>query len=199
MVNRILSILKDKNITASQFADMIDVQRSSMSHIMSGRNNPSLDFVNKILVAFPDIDTDWLIFGKGNMYKSKALTNENLINIEAVESKSIDFTNKVSNPIMLDLFDTSNVKETNIVDNSENSKIETFNEDIIEKDININIIEDTALKSAKIDSNDNIYYNERDKILKDELDFDKNSIKDKKIEKILVFYIDKTFREYKPE
>jgi transcriptional regulator with XRE-family HTH domain len=67
MINRIQSILKSKNLSPSVFADAIGVQRSGVSHILSERNKPSLDFVIKILKAFPEIDADWLLFGKGEM------------------------------------------------------------------------------------------------------------------------------------
>ena len=65
MINRILLVLKTQNLTSSQFADEIGVQRSSISHILSGRNNPSLEFVTKILKRFPDINSEWILFGKG--------------------------------------------------------------------------------------------------------------------------------------
>jgi transcriptional regulator with XRE-family HTH domain len=68
MNERIQLILKTKNISASKFADEIGVQRSSISHILSGRNNPSLDFIQKILKRFPDISSDWILTGKGSMY-----------------------------------------------------------------------------------------------------------------------------------
>lgn len=51
--------------SASSFAEKIGVQRSSISHILSGRNKPSLDFVLKILSAFPDVELYWLLNGKG--------------------------------------------------------------------------------------------------------------------------------------
>ena len=69
MVNRINLILKAKNITARQFAEEIGVQPSGMSHILSGRNNPSLDFVMKVIRRYPEIDINWLMFGKGEMYE----------------------------------------------------------------------------------------------------------------------------------
>ncbi|MFD0836316.1 helix-turn-helix domain-containing protein [Mariniflexile aquimaris] len=51
--------------TASSFAEKIGVQRSSISHILSGRNKPSLEFVLKILSAFPEVELYWLLNGKG--------------------------------------------------------------------------------------------------------------------------------------
>jgi transcriptional regulator with XRE-family HTH domain len=64
LLDRIQYLMKINNLSASAFADKIDVQRSSMSHLLSGRNKPSLEFVNKVLVAFPKTSADWLINGK---------------------------------------------------------------------------------------------------------------------------------------
>ncbi|MGB8492018.1 MAG: helix-turn-helix transcriptional regulator [Bacteroidales bacterium] len=69
MKDRILEFLKKENKTSSHLAEEIGVQPSSISHILSGRNNPSLDFVIKMLEKYPFLSTDWLIFGKGQMYK----------------------------------------------------------------------------------------------------------------------------------
>ncbi len=68
MNNRINLLLQAKNITAKQFAEEIGVQPSGMSHIMSGRNNPSLDFVMKVVKRYPEVNIYWLMFGKGEMY-----------------------------------------------------------------------------------------------------------------------------------
>ena len=70
MINRINLILQAKNITAKQFAEEIGIQPSGMSHILSGRNNPSLEFVNKVIRRYPEIDANWLLLGKGEMYGS---------------------------------------------------------------------------------------------------------------------------------
>lgn len=69
MKDRILEFLRTENKTSSQFAEEIGVQASSVSHIISGRNKPSLDFIVKMLQQYDDLSTDWLIFGKGDMYK----------------------------------------------------------------------------------------------------------------------------------
>ena len=68
MVERINLLLKAKNITARQFAEEIGIQPSGMSHILSGRNNPSLDFIMKVVKRWPEININWLMFGKGEMY-----------------------------------------------------------------------------------------------------------------------------------
>jgi len=64
MIDRILSVIKLKNLSPSQFADEIGFQRSGMSHLLSGRNKPSLEFILKVLKRFPEIDPGWLLLGK---------------------------------------------------------------------------------------------------------------------------------------
>lgn len=76
MIDRIKLLIETQNMTASQFADKIDVQRSSLSHIMSGRNKASLDFVSKVLKRFPEISPDWLINGQGALFRSQKTGNE---------------------------------------------------------------------------------------------------------------------------
>lgn len=70
MVDRINLILKAKNLTSRQFAEEIGIQPSGMSHILSGRNRPSLDFVMKVVSRYPEIDIKWLTLGEGEMYSS---------------------------------------------------------------------------------------------------------------------------------
>lgn len=70
MVSRIEAILTAKDLTQTQFAASINIQRSTLSHILSGRNKPSLDFVLKVVEAFPEINIEWLTLGIGEMYKA---------------------------------------------------------------------------------------------------------------------------------
>ena len=67
MTDRFKQLLDQLNLSASEFADKIGVQRSSVSHVLSGRNKPSIDFLEKILNVFPDVDTTWLITGRKNV------------------------------------------------------------------------------------------------------------------------------------
>ncbi len=66
--SRLNTILSVYNINASELAEKMDIQRSSISHILSGRNNPSLDFMIKIKNVFPDLSWDWLLKDEGPMY-----------------------------------------------------------------------------------------------------------------------------------
>ncbi|SMC61635.1 helix-turn-helix domain-containing protein [Moheibacter sediminis] len=74
---RILEILEKSGLTPSEFADKIEVQRSAISHIVSGRNKPSLEFLIKIKKVFPEIDTDWLVFGTEKKEEFEEISSEN--------------------------------------------------------------------------------------------------------------------------
>lgn len=67
MKERIAQIIQKEDVTAAQFADKIGISPSSLSHILSGRNNPSLEVVMKIHKACDYISLDWLLYGEGQM------------------------------------------------------------------------------------------------------------------------------------
>ncbi len=71
MKNRVIEIIDKKKLTPSRFADSIGVPRSTISHIISGRNKPSLELVSKIADCFPEINLDWLVKGKGSMFNTQ--------------------------------------------------------------------------------------------------------------------------------
>lgn len=70
MKDRIVKIMERERMGQAQFANAIGIQRAAMSHIISGRNNPSLDVMLKILHRYPQLNPDWLLFGKGEMLRS---------------------------------------------------------------------------------------------------------------------------------
>jgi transcriptional regulator with XRE-family HTH domain len=136
MKERLNAILKHFKINASQFADEIGVQRASVSHVLSERNKPGFDFIQRILDTYPSISADWLITGKGEMLKSK--------NVEQY------------------LFSEMEDKEEAVNDDKKTRK--------------------QTLKSSDGDQVEN-----------------KRSFRVRNIEKIVVFYSDKSFGEYFPE
>ncbi len=66
ITHRIAEIIKHYELSAASFADSIHVQRSSISHLLKGRNKPSLEFVSKLAQTYPEVDLYWLLYGKGN-------------------------------------------------------------------------------------------------------------------------------------
>lgn len=64
LADRIKTIITVNNLSSSSFADKVGVQRSGVSHILNGRNRPSMDFLLKVIEAFPRVDAGWLLTGK---------------------------------------------------------------------------------------------------------------------------------------
>lgn len=71
MKDRIKLIMENEQLTPSAFADKLQLGRAVISHILNGRNNPSLDVITRILSKMNYINSDWLISGNGNMYKTE--------------------------------------------------------------------------------------------------------------------------------
>jgi len=80
--------------SASSFAEKISVQRSSISHILSGRNKPSLDFVLKVLSSFPEVELYWLMNGKGKFPSDKNEVHEQPI--PEVKENSVSEISQIS-------------------------------------------------------------------------------------------------------
>lgn len=87
MNDRLQTFLTLENLTAAQLADILGIQRSGLSHILSGRNNPGYDFIVKFIKKFPRINTDWLLTGNGKPYKEEEQQNISPINnkVEQIE------------------------------------------------------------------------------------------------------------------
>ena len=88
ITERLKTVLSHYNLTASAFADTIGVPRSSISHLLSGRNKPSLDFVLKLVDKFPEINLYWFLYGKGH-FPNTGNVPQKMDSIEAT-SKSAD-------------------------------------------------------------------------------------------------------------
>ena len=82
--------------TASSFAEKIGVQRSSISHILSGRNKPSLDFVLKVLSEYPEVELYWLLNGRGNFPSTTATSSSKIPKVEIKEIENSTPNPKVS-------------------------------------------------------------------------------------------------------
>jgi transcriptional regulator with XRE-family HTH domain len=105
--DRIIEFLNNENISSANFAQEIGVQPSGISHIISGRNKPSLDFIIKMLNRYPKLSTEWLLFGKGKML------NENIeVDLFTSDLKQDNATAKTS-----DLFEVSGLSDNQATKN----------------------------------------------------------------------------------
>jgi len=104
VINRLERIMANHNLSAASFATKIGVQRSAISHILSGRNKPSLDFLMKVYESFDEVALEWLILGTTtslprevqdlNLFKSETINPELL---STPKTKSETFTESIIN------------------------------------------------------------------------------------------------------
>jgi transcriptional regulator with XRE-family HTH domain len=107
-IKRLEIVLDYYNLSASAFADKISVQRSSLSHLLSGRNKPSLDFIIKVIEVFPEVDLYWILNGKGTFPKSeKSRSTDCTLTTDHTTIQSVAAPTESS----LDLFTTSNIPD----------------------------------------------------------------------------------------
>jgi DNA-binding XRE family transcriptional regulator len=112
-IKRLEIILDYYALSASGFADKVGVQRSSLSHLLSGRNKPSLDLVLKIVENFPEVDLYWILNGIGNFPKSE-MQNE-IISIPSTPIEK-NTEEKIQIENQPNLFTTEPMVEKNRVD-----------------------------------------------------------------------------------
>ena len=93
--DRLRMIMDSHKLNAGSFADRIGVQRSNVSHVLSGRNKPSFDFIEKLLLAFPRVSAEWLFTGKQEKKEVDNLEQKDKQSPAKVAESSIAAENKV--------------------------------------------------------------------------------------------------------
>ena len=118
MKDRISHIIRAKNLTAAEFAIQLGIQPSNVSHLLSGRNNPSLDFVKKLKETFPEYSLDWIVLGQGPMTVSDFA-------IKPVEEKVVIDQPKtfIEQPEIIEDFQGTLFDSHNMVDVKEGKKV----------------------------------------------------------------------------
>lgn len=118
MRNRLQQFLNAEQLSPARLSDIIGIQRSGMSHILSGRNKPSFDFIQKLLLKFPALNSEWLITGKGKMYKDNQVVNhQNYTNTVLPEADESVENHQEAKEIQQDrgLFENSELSENSII------------------------------------------------------------------------------------
>lgn len=133
--DRLSQILRSKNLTASQFAELMGIQPSNVSHLLNGRNNPSLDFLIKLKQVFPEYSFDWIILGRKPMTQVES-TAENPKQVKVVEKGGIT-DNILEFPL-----DDNEGKHTPFIDNRE---------EIVDKQEDNPIMPDLPTRESVID------------------------------------------------
>ena len=177
--DRFTKILEYSGFTASEFADEIDVQRSSISHIISGRNKPSLEFIVKIKNRFPEISWDWIILGQGEMLQNNSAlsTSESKINLEEENSS----------PDLFTLIDEDYKNEVFVQENIQNETLRELNKSFPSP--RKEILSD----SQRLDIQENI--SEAQSIVNEIVT---NTNTESKIKRIVFFYENGKFEAFEP-
>ena len=207
MVDRIKQVMEYKQMSPTAFADKININRSSLTHIFSGRNQPSLDVAKKILIAFPEISTEWLIMGMGSMIQEVPAQSDPAPSVKTVDNMQ-----------QTDLFSGT---EDGIIDQDETELSET--ESVVEE-VAIVEQEPAAQKTAPTEPQQAIVEPVKEEVVVNDAltvaptrprgrgraseshipasaprrDRISNSQGDKKLVKIVFFYEDRSFEEYRP-
>lgn len=214
MENRILKVIDNSGLTASEFALKVGIQSAQISHIKSGRNKVSLEIVQRILANFDEINPDWLILGKGEMYRNSTKTIENQEN---------KHENRPFQPEMASLFDnptynsTENAKEIELKDNLEEvaaieEKNEMPDENVVDENVSsssTSLENKTLEKKENFDSIEVNMKSSDDDKFKDHQESNQpetqsenpslnimTSSDQRTVKKIIVFYSDKTYDEF---
>ena len=104
VLNRIKKIIENNDLTNSEFAEIIGVPKSSISHLLSERNKPSLDIITKISEKFDEITTDYLIFGSSLSKKSQIKPSKDLFSSSDIDNSKDsvkESNNKVKSIIII--------------------------------------------------------------------------------------------------
>ncbi|MFV0506712.1 MAG: helix-turn-helix domain-containing protein [Bacteroidales bacterium] len=178
MKDRLTAILEDKKLSSSEFASSLDIQRSNVSHILTGRNKPSFSFIERLLSVYPDINARWLIMGEGDMHNiiNQDIKRENIdegdIFAHNYVQSNVEFPrNEVED--LAPFLKTPNQKST-YIDNKENSttnatrKRDTERKDDTSQDEITKVINNAATTKEHL----------------------------REVEKIAIFYTDGSFRMY---
>ena len=137
MKDRIRQIMESENLTPSEFADKLHIGRAVISHILNGRNNPSLDVVTRILTDMENINPDWLLKGNGSMYKDEKMVNydkhQNAFDLFSSHATDLFSQNNINKPE--GTAEPENRKE-NIVNQPEIQQEQSVKQDFIYKKTN---------------------------------------------------------------
>lgn len=201
MVDRIKQIMDYKQMSIAAFSDKINVNRSSMTHIFNGRNQPSLDIAKKILNAFPDISTEWLIMGVGKMTQTVAIADsspdpvtsivDNMRQTELFADASVGSIETAAEPFAPVVepiaVETEAVPEPEPIAAQE-SVVGTHQ--AVEAPVVPSVVPPTTRTRRSSESHNSGRDSKRERI--------SNSQGDKKLVKIVFFYDDRSFEEYFP-
>ena len=208
MIDRIREVINYSQLSAASFADAIGISRSGLTHLLTGRNQPSLDVAQKILAKYPEISTEWLIMGMGEMMRPDAEASTEINNPVSEPEKPVD-EQPVENSKMMrqtDLFgeyENLDDSQEDIVANQEEETIkpvenESDTEEVVleEEKSTVNAVPVTPVRNLEAPAR--IRKTPEAKVAPAAVKRDKHqpASTEKKLQKIVFFYDDHSFDIY---
>lgn len=198
MIGRIKQVLDYSQLSTTAFADTIGISRSGLTHLLTGRNQPSLDVARKILAQFPEISTEWLIMGMGDMFrKDEPLVPQESAPQEtppSVKEQPAENSKMMRQTDLFGEYETQSepeevVEELSMTDNSTDKEEDSIEvEPLVPQSMTVanpapvlNQISRTRAKSAPASS-------KREKSV--------NNVPERKLQKIVFFYDDHSFEVF---
>lgn len=167
---RIEMLISTRGMTNATFAEKVGVQPSNISHVLSGRNKASLDLVMKILNSFKEVRTEWLLHGRGSMTRDYTL-----FEMEEMEPPEKSPGEAVNISPKSEQLPTEKATEKPLEAKREKKAAEVFENKVIESD------------EKEVDKKDQKIANKNP-----------HEKSGRKIERIVIFYEDRSFTEYFP-
>ena len=193
MKDRIVKFLASERISPAEFADKIGVQRSSMSHILNGRNHPSAAFLQKMMQVYPFLNPRWLMIGEGTMNMNTDSSPIPPINAPIASNQEISSSIQSAKSIEPESLDVHPIAS---LPTAGDFSLPSINSILTENEKNV-IVASGNLPKQPADEQSGVINkanNELDRGLPS-----LNHVADtKEIEQILFFYKDKTFVVYRP-
>ncbi|MBE6327504.1 MAG: helix-turn-helix transcriptional regulator [Bacteroidales bacterium] len=195
MKDRIKKIQEYSGLSLGVFASRTGIKAASLSHILNGRNNPSLDVVMKIHETFPEISWEWMLYGTGTMLNGGNVDNVDNKPVESNIAPSPNQTNRT-------IFDNDSVKEEEFEDEPEldDDTDDVGDDNIVDIDVPKTVERAPSNLSETIENQQKSESEIIDSFLKS--DSFKNILdthlkaKEKSVKKIIVLYDDETYAEY---
>ena len=192
MNTRLQQFLSLENLSPARLADILGVQRSGMSHILSGRNKPGYDFILKMCLKFPDLNANWFITGKGKPYldrnsspiPSSVVSGPSATNSNQSQQREIINTEQLQNNTDSNLFDR-------ILDQEEENGASNFSDSIGDT---IDFLGNSTDNQDFAQVNTTSYPHENQMNAENKARGHKN----RRVKRVIIFYNDGSFEELFP-
>jgi len=187
--NRIEKILQYEGLSIGQFAQEIGIKNSTLSHILNERNKPSLDVIKKILARYTNINSEWLIFGQGSMFKKEGHSQEpKLFEDDDVTHNESDIY-PIREP-QKEVSQITSIQEASVKSEDPPVYNRTIRHESRRSEINSQRNEFDELNNKKAEKEISI----QKEYIDEKLGLDR--INDRNVTKIIIYYSDNTFQEF---